>query len=237
MYEFSYHNLFETKGIEYIITIVFFLMLIPFWLFLNRKIRKPEVQLKSISNPQQVKLPRGILFSPNHTWSFMEKGGIASIGIDSLLLNLTSEAELKLMKTSGDSVKKGDIISEINQNGKKLQIASPLTGTITGINDSLQQKLEMAPDKLYNQGWMFKIQPDNWNQEIQHYHLSDNAIEWMKSEYARLKSFVVESVQQISAPTTAPVMLDGGELKEYPMDELPKESWEKFQTDFLNKNL
>ncbi len=30
---FTYTNIFETKGIEYIIIICFFLILIPFWIY------------------------------------------------------------------------------------------------------------------------------------------------------------------------------------------------------------
>lgn len=43
MEPFSYYNLFETKGMEYIVTIVFFILLIPFWLILNKK---PAVKRK-----------------------------------------------------------------------------------------------------------------------------------------------------------------------------------------------
>jgi len=39
MEPFTYYNLFETKGIEYIATIIFFVLLIPFWLILNKKPR------------------------------------------------------------------------------------------------------------------------------------------------------------------------------------------------------
>ena len=35
---FTYHDIFETKGLEYLAIIAFFLLLIPFWIILNRKV-------------------------------------------------------------------------------------------------------------------------------------------------------------------------------------------------------
>ena len=43
---FSYNNIFETKGIEYLAIIAFFVLLIPFWILLNRQ-AKNKRQLQS----------------------------------------------------------------------------------------------------------------------------------------------------------------------------------------------
>ena len=39
MDEFTFVNLFETKGIEYIIIIAFLLLIIPFWVMLTRPVK------------------------------------------------------------------------------------------------------------------------------------------------------------------------------------------------------
>ena len=42
---FTYHNIFDTKGIEYLVIIAFFAILIPFWMLLNKQIRiSKEIQ-------------------------------------------------------------------------------------------------------------------------------------------------------------------------------------------------
>ncbi len=46
---FTYINIFETKGIEYLAIIAFLVMLIPFWLLLNRKSKR------SGSNPEGIR--------------------------------------------------------------------------------------------------------------------------------------------------------------------------------------
>ena len=39
---FSYNNIFETKGIEYLAIIAFFAILIPFWLLLNKQVKNKK---------------------------------------------------------------------------------------------------------------------------------------------------------------------------------------------------
>ncbi len=47
---FSYNNIFETKGIEYLVIIAFFLILIPFWIKLNKKVKTTEHVQKTLES-------------------------------------------------------------------------------------------------------------------------------------------------------------------------------------------
>ena len=100
---FSYVNIFDTKGIEYIIIIAFLLLIIPFWKLLNRPLKVPGGQEKE-ARPlfsSVLSAPQGIYFSNNHTWAHMLKSGDARIGLGSLLLNLTGGVELKMIREPG----------------------------------------------------------------------------------------------------------------------------------------
>ena len=56
---YSYNNIFETKGTEYLIIIAFLLMIIPFWIIINK-----EASIKSrIRNAIGI-LSEGILRIP-----------------------------------------------------------------------------------------------------------------------------------------------------------------------------
>ena len=100
---FSYNNIFETKGIEYLIIIAFLLMIIPFWIMINR-----EVSIKSqirnaigILTEGILRIPLGLLFSKNHTWAHLEKSGVAEVGIDDFLLHITGEVKFSNLKAPG----------------------------------------------------------------------------------------------------------------------------------------
>ena len=47
---FSYNNIFETKGIEYLVVIAFFALLIPFWITLNKQAKITGQIQKSTRN-------------------------------------------------------------------------------------------------------------------------------------------------------------------------------------------
>ncbi len=47
---FSYNNIFETKGIEYLVVIAFLALLIPFWITLNKKAKITGQLRKGIRN-------------------------------------------------------------------------------------------------------------------------------------------------------------------------------------------
>ncbi len=98
MEQFVYSDIFDTKGIEYIIVILFFTLLIPFWRMLNKPGKLQEAKEGAIQalNLQALRIPQGLLFNRNHTWSHLEKSGLASVGMDDLLLHLTGGVELKL---------------------------------------------------------------------------------------------------------------------------------------------
>ena len=98
MEQFVYSDIFDTKGIEYIIVILFFMLLIPFWRMLNRPVKlqkAKEVRFRP-STCRPLRIPQGLLFNRNHTWSHLEKSGVASVGMDDLLLHLTGGSRVEL---------------------------------------------------------------------------------------------------------------------------------------------
>ena len=133
---FSYTNIFETKGIEYLAILAFFAILIPFWIVLNKqvKISKQIQKIIGILSANILKIPQGLFFSKNHTWTHLERSGSASVGLDDLLLHITGTVKFNQLKNPGDMIRKGDLLTEIDQKGKILRIFSPISGKILAVN-------------------------------------------------------------------------------------------------------
>ncbi len=136
---FSYTNIFETKGIEYLVIIAFFAILIPFWIILNRRTKIVQQIRKVIGSltVNTLKIPQGIFYSKNHTWTFLEESGAARVGMDDLLVHLTGEVKFTNLKQPGEKISKGDVLTEIEKDGKQLKILSPITGEIIKANPIL----------------------------------------------------------------------------------------------------
>lgn len=233
---FSYNNIFETKGIEYLIIIAFLVMIIPFWIIINRQagitrqIKKTIVVLSA----NILRIPLGLFYSKNHTWTYLEKSGIANVGIDDFLMHITGEVKFSNLKNPGNFINKGELLADIDQNGKLLQIYSPISGRIMNTNTMLYESPGVINEDPYGKGWIYKIKPSEWIAETDSYYLAEGAIAWSKKELERFKDFLAVSVKKYSPETSMVMLQDGGELYDQPLSELPDDVWQDFQKSFLN---
>ena len=232
---FTYHNIFDTKGIEYIFVILFLATLIPFWLILNRRSKKIKLLTELFAlSIDSLRIPMGVFFSKNHTWMHLNKNGLARVGLDDLLMHATGLVSINYIAEPGAIVSKGDPLAEIHHKANKLQIVSPVSGEIKKLNKNLLIHPENMNNKPFSEGWIIELKPGNWQKEIGACMLGDSAGKWMKQEIDRLKDFVLSRATS-QGPEPAPVILqDGGELMDYPLQKLPDNCWCDFQENFLS---
>ena len=232
---FTYHNIFETKGIEYLAIIAFFAILIPFWIILNRQVRMTKQLQKrlGILTANMLKIPQGIFFSKNHMWTHLDSKGIAKVGVDDLLMHLTGEVKFSKLRKPGEIVQKEDLLAVINHKGKLLKIVSPISGEIISANPVLQENPEILNDDPYQKGWMYKIKPSRWIAETSTCYIAEEATGWSVKELERFKDFLATSVERYTPDPSNIILQDGGELIDHTLSELPDEVWQDFQHSFL----
>jgi glycine cleavage system H protein len=235
MDDFSYSNIFDTKGIEYLAILAFFAVLIPFWMILNRKVKnKKRVQelIKTLS-PGNIRIPQGLFFSKNHTWTHLEKSGNAKVGLDDLLLRVTGDLRVINHAKPGEFVRKGGLLAQIDHHGKQLMIFSPVSGEIRSTNALLKEQPQVLNEDPFRKGWIYEVKPSDWVKETQGYYLAGEATDWMAKELTRFKDFVMVSIGKNSTGNAGIILQDGGELRENTLAEMPPEIWKDFQKDFL----
>jgi len=233
---FSYNNIFDTKGIEYLVIIAFLLLLIPFWLALNRQVTIKEQIRKALGvlSASILKVPQGIYYFKNHTWAYLEKSGVAKVGLDDLLLHITGEVNIRQLKNPGETISKGELLAEVDQSGKSLQVFSPISGTILNSNPVINENHVILNEDPYGKGWIYDIKPTNWITEIPGCYLAEEATAWLKKELDRYKDFLSLNLAKYSPGTSFATLQDGGELIDNSLSELPNEMWQDFQKEFLN---
>jgi glycine cleavage system H protein len=233
---FSYINIFETKGIEYLAIIAFFLILIPFWILLNRQVKITRQIQKAIGilTASVLRIPQGVLHSNNHTWTHLEKSGIASVGLDDLLLHILGEIQIGSLLKPGAVIQQGDILASIHHNGKSLDLFSPISGEVISTNPLIGNTPSVLHEDPYGKGWICKIRPVNWMVETSSFHLAKEATRWSETELVRFKDFLSASMEKYAPEPSAVILQDGGELKDHILADLPNEVWMDFQTNFLS---
>ena len=233
---FSYYNIFETKGMEYLIIIAFLALLIPFSLFLNKKVKIRDQFHKAmgILNASVLRIPQGLFYSENHTWVHLAKSGVANVGMDDLLLHLTGQVSVNYLKKPGETIAKDELMSEIDHQGKILKIYSPLSGQITETNSELEYQPGLLNADPYGSGWLYRIKPASWQTETSSYHMADAARDWSQMELLRFRDFLAIDLPKYTPETSMVTLQDGGELRDNLLPELPDEVWNDFQKEFLN---
>lgn len=233
---FSYYNIFQTKGIEYLIIIAFLILIVPFWMILSRKkVIIETIQSLGMLTLDILKIPKGIFYNRNHTWTFLEKSGLAEVGLDDLLLHLVGQVKLNFVKNEGEQIKKGDLLTEIVSNEKVLRVYSPISGKILEINRKLSGNSGSEENSPYREAWLYKMEPTNWAAETSNCIVGEKAAGWFKNELARMKDFLAETLAK-NSPEASIVFQEGGELRDNVLAEMPDEVWNDFQQQFLNQN-
>jgi glycine cleavage system H lipoate-binding protein/ABC-type phosphate transport system substrate-binding protein len=203
-----------------------------------RRRNKAGQEISSVSTvvftEESVIIPGGIYFGKTHSWAFMKKNGSVKIGIDDFLQHITGKITRVELKSTGEKVKKGELLLSIIRKGKLLNIYSPISGTIIEVNKNLETNSSLLNSSPYSDGWVYLIEPTNWGLEIQYLLIAERYKEALKDEFMRLKDFFTTLIKSNSNDFAYVTMQDGGELLDNPLAELEPEVWDDFQTKFID---
>jgi glycine cleavage system H protein len=233
---FTYHDIFETKGIEYLIIICFFAILIPFWIIFNKNkyiIKSVKKAMGAIS-ANILRIPQGVYYSSNHTWAYLEKNGVARVGLDDFVLQIVGNVNINHLRLPGVKLRKGEVIAEIHQNGNILKILSPISGEISSTNTLIQDNPAILHEDPYGKGWLYSISPSNWKSEMNNHILGRDALPWLTNELERFKDFLSVSVNKYSEEPSLVAYQEGGEIRQNVLSGLDQKIWEDFQNTFMN---
>jgi glycine cleavage system H lipoate-binding protein len=178
--------------------------------------------------------PGGLFFDRSHTWTYMEKDGQVRIGIDSFLQELTGSVTRVIMRQPGEQIKRNEYFLTLIQNGKRLQIKSPVTGIIREQNEQVLKKASLLNTEPYDSGWLLLVEPLNWVTELKTFFLGPRYSDWLKREGIRVKEFFSSLLKQEDAKHQALVLQDGGEIKPGVLEQFGPEVWEEFQEGYIN---
>ena len=193
-----------------------------------------QIHIAPLLIENTIHVPKGLYFDKSHTWAFMEKDGNVKVGLDDFLQHITGKLTRIMMKEPGETVRRGEKIVTIVQNGKQLNLYAPLSGTILQQNESLLSDSSIVNSSPYSEGWVYLIEPKNWFREVQFMFMGEKYAEWLKDEFIRLREFISASVKTNNLVYAHVVLQDGGELTDNILADMDPEVWEDFQTQFIN---
>ncbi len=178
--------------------------------------------------------PAGLFYDRSHTWAIMEMTGHVRVGIDDFIQRVTGSVTRVMMKSPGDKIKRGETLFTLVQQGKQLEIKSPVSGVVVQYNESLLEDASLLNSDPYTDGWIYTVEPVNWMAEMKSFFLGEPYGVWLKAEFTRLKDFFANGIEIKVSQKMVPVLQDGGEIREGALEDFGPEVWEEFQTRFIN---
>jgi glycine cleavage system H lipoate-binding protein len=184
-------------------------------------------------SPGSLTIPAGILYDRGHIWTFMEKDGTVRVGIDDFLQHVTGTMTRIGMKPRGERIRRGDTLLSVVQNGKKLDLRSPVSGTVLSRNEKVMSDADTVRHSPYEEGWIYSVEPDSWEKESRMLIAAGRYRDFLKEEFGRIRDFLAVAPGINDAHLSRVVLQDGGEFKEGFLEGFGPEVWEEFQMRFL----
>ena len=106
-------------------------------------------------------IPGDLKFLPSHEWARIEDDGTVSIGISDHAQDLLGDIVFVELPEVGKTVAAEGEAAIVESVKAASDVYSPRSGEIIAVNDSLEASPETINDSPYDEGWFFKIKPDN----------------------------------------------------------------------------
>lgn len=101
-------------------------------------------------------VPSDLLYTKSHEWVRVD-GDTAVIGITDFAQQQLSDLTFVELPSVGDQVSAGDEVAVVESVKAASDVYSPITGTVTQVNDDLERKPELLNQLPYEDGWLFEI--------------------------------------------------------------------------------
>ncbi|MBU2446748.1 MAG: glycine cleavage system protein H [Bacteroidetes bacterium] len=208
MESFYYVDIFETKGIEYLLVIGYLIVLIFFWHVLS----KPEPSLQRAEIFRQIRgalsqwfsLPEGYYYHQGHAWALPVENNLVKVGIDDFTQKFLGKTDKIHLPAVGEKVKQGEKGWQLNFENKNVDILSPVSGKVVEINNDIINRPELLNLGPYTDGWLMKVKTDRPKSVFKNLLTGKLALSWGENTIDMLQE-KMSSTNELGL-----VMQDGG---------------------------
>jgi glycine cleavage system H lipoate-binding protein len=216
MDSFSLVDIYATKGIEYLVAVVFFFGFLALqWYMLQPAAEGPEhapAPRRSIFSGRFI-VPDGYSFHPGHAWMKAEPmmrpdlpEVLVRVGMDDFAQKLVGKADAVQLPTLGTRLSQGDKGWSLVVDSVPIPMLSPVDGEVVAVNQEILRSPELLNRDPYGKGWLFKVKSDRIPSDTRNLLSGKFARTWMEN--------ALENLTMMPVPGLGPVMQDGGMLVE-----------------------
>jgi glycine cleavage system H lipoate-binding protein len=110
--------------------------------------------------------PGNIYYHNGHAWIRLDENNSIRIGLDDFTQQVMGDIDEIEIPPVGSKLNQGEVAWRLRRGERKLSQLAPLGGTVVEINEKLRQDPSLANRSPYEKGWILKIQPKAFNDEM-----------------------------------------------------------------------
>ena len=136
--------------------------------------------------------PEDYLYSKDHEWISVQDGeGI--IGITDYAQHEMGDVVYVDLPEVGDSLEANEPFGSVESVKAVSEIFAAVSGEIIEVNSKLWDSPEMINESPYEEGWVLRIEPSNWEEDKARLMADEETLtEWLKGEIVRVEKEMEE---------------------------------------------
>jgi len=103
----------------------------------------------------------------DQSWIMKQADDTVLMGIDRSFLHAVGRIQSVFLPNKGDILRQGSVYLQVfSSDLRSHTVITPLSGTVIEINDKVSSNPDLIIDDPYDTGWLIKLKPSNFDQEI-----------------------------------------------------------------------
>ena len=127
-------------------------------------------------------------YNSNHLWIKENDSGQVTVGMDDLGLDSLGEMAYLTLPDVGTPVEMGKAMGTMEAAKMTGEIYAPVTGFVVEKNDAVLQNPLLVNEEPYDNGWLVKIEPTNWEDESAGMVTGNYLSAWIDAEIERFET-------------------------------------------------
>ncbi len=182
----------------------------------------PRVQPSMVGG---FEVPENLRFHPGHTWALSESPSLVRVGIDDFASKLVGKIERLSLPQRGQWIRQGQKLLSVYRDGAKVDMLSPIEGSVADVNDALMQSPELARKDPYGEGWLVTVQSPDAKTNFRNLMSGALARWWTEEAATRLQRRVPAALGALAQ--------DGGVAMDNLTAQMPEQNWTELTREFF----
>ncbi len=170
-------------------------------------------------------VPENLRYHPGHTWALGESPSLVRVGMDDFASKLAGKVERVSLPQRGQWIRQGQKIWTLHRDGTKVEMVSPIEGSVADINEAVMQDPELLRRDPYGEGWLVTVQSPDAKTNYRNLMAGALARWWTEEAASRLQRRVPAALGMLAQ--------DGGVAMDNLTSEMPDQNWAELAREFF----